>query len=144
MGANEIEVVTCPCCGDASPIDEAIRALIHVFIAHGMRTRSSCCGHRGRSRESDAYVSFWAKPEAVQALCSALRRIELDRLYLSLEVRWKTSDPPPDGAGLLTLRFSITDTRGRAPKTSDLEELAVALDHALRDGCETPAARRAA
>jgi hypothetical protein len=144
MGANVIRLVTCPCCGDASPIDEAIRALVHVLNAHGMRTRSSCCGHRGRSREAEAYVLFWAKLDAVPAFCSALRRMEMDRLDLSLQVGWNTWDPPPDDAGLLALRLSITDTHGRAPKRTDLADLAAALDRALRGGCESAVERMAA
>jgi hypothetical protein len=87
---------------------------------------------------------FWANAEAIQAFRSALRRIDIDRLGLLLGVGWITWDPAPGGSGLRDLLLSITDTRGRAPKSGDLADLAAALDRALRAGCETPADRRAA
>jgi hypothetical protein len=144
MAANVIELVTCPCCGDASPVDEPIRALVHVLNAHGMRTRSSCCGHRGRSREREAYVMFWIVTDAVPTFCSALRRINIDQLDFKVEVGWNTWDPPPDGAAVVALHFSITDARGRAPKPGDLAILAEQIERSFQSDTNANAGALAA
>jgi hypothetical protein len=136
---NVIELFSCPCCG-AKPIDEPIRALLHVMNAHGFPTTESCCGHRGRPREGEAYVVFSAGDDGIKRFAAALRSISTDMRF-GLEIMWKRE---PENDAPLDYTFTINDDRGRAPKAADLADLAAALDRALRGGCESAAERRAA
>lgn len=125
--AEVIELITCPCCG-LKPMDEAIRPLVHVLNAHGLKTSDSCCGHRGRARESMAHVVFWANVEGVYALSGALRNLATCGLEFRLCVLWENEVDRP---GYFDVRFEVLGARGRAPKSTDLTTLAKALDDAL-------------
>jgi hypothetical protein len=129
--ANEttpgLTLVGCPCCG-LKPLDEAIKPLVHVLNAHGLPTDDSCCGHRGKPRETRAYVAFDADEFALHAFMAALRRLSID-LCFCIEVDWDRRFDETFKVLHLTLR--ITDRDGRAPKSAALASLASELDTAL-------------
>lgn len=131
--ANEatdgIFLISCPCCG-LQPLDEAIKPLVHVLNALGFPTDDSCCGHRGKPRETRAYVAFDANEAGLHAFMAALRGLDTD-LEFEVELDWR--DRFDEAWGVLHIRLRITDSRGRAPKSADLAALATALDGALAE-----------